>query len=238
MCSQLKPNVWPVFVPDAIIKFSGGVLTVYGPNETASIFATYPSEYLTLGRSFLDQVSVVNLQPTPQSLFAETRCVSSGSGHRHADVEHPVFGRKEEHPGSLRARPCHRCGDCPRHLHVHVWELRRRHQSCSGPGPPPLYPQCRLGHWSLYVRPVFLYTNTQTQHKLIQLEIVFPGTTSKTCCQNSVTNTKTFSVLTSVTCFFFLSLFFYLTASAYFISLIHISNRSAYSVNWKYFCNS
>ncbi|XP_028280819.1 aquaporin-10a isoform X2 [Parambassis ranga] len=41
---------------DAIMEFSGGVLTVYGPNETASIFATYPSEYLTLGRSFLDQV--------------------------------------------------------------------------------------------------------------------------------------------------------------------------------------
>ncbi|KAF3691940.1 Phospholipid-transporting ATPase ID [Channa argus] len=41
---------------DAIMEFSGGVLTVYGPNETASIFATYPTEYLTLGRSFLDQV--------------------------------------------------------------------------------------------------------------------------------------------------------------------------------------
>uniref|UniRef100_A0A672Z000 Aquaporin 10a n=1 Tax=Sphaeramia orbicularis TaxID=375764 RepID=A0A672Z000_9TELE len=41
---------------DAIMDFSGGVLTVYGPNETASIFATYPSEFLTLGRSFLDQV--------------------------------------------------------------------------------------------------------------------------------------------------------------------------------------
>ncbi|XP_061737986.1 aquaporin-10a isoform X3 [Nerophis ophidion] len=41
---------------DAIMDFSGGVLTVYGVNETASIFATYPSEFLTLGRSFLDQV--------------------------------------------------------------------------------------------------------------------------------------------------------------------------------------
>ncbi|XP_072316684.1 aquaporin-10a [Eucyclogobius newberryi] len=41
---------------DAIMDFSGGVLTVYGPNETASIFATYPSEFITLGRSFLDQV--------------------------------------------------------------------------------------------------------------------------------------------------------------------------------------
>lgn len=41
---------------DAIMEFSGGVLTVYGPNETASIFATYPSQYMSLGRSFLDQV--------------------------------------------------------------------------------------------------------------------------------------------------------------------------------------
>ncbi|CAG11882.1 unnamed protein product [Tetraodon nigroviridis] len=41
---------------DAIMNFSEGVLTVYGPNETASIFATYPSEFLSLGRSFLDQV--------------------------------------------------------------------------------------------------------------------------------------------------------------------------------------
>ncbi|XP_023117619.1 aquaporin-10a [Amphiprion ocellaris] len=41
---------------DAIMDYSGGVLTVYGPNETATIFATYPSEYLTVGRSFLDQV--------------------------------------------------------------------------------------------------------------------------------------------------------------------------------------
>ncbi|XP_034466872.1 aquaporin-10a [Hippoglossus hippoglossus] len=41
---------------DAIMDFSGGVLTVYGPNETASIFATYPSDYMSLGGSFLDQV--------------------------------------------------------------------------------------------------------------------------------------------------------------------------------------
>jgi hypothetical protein len=40
------------------MEFSEGVLTVYGPNETASIFATYPSEYISLGRSFLDQVSL------------------------------------------------------------------------------------------------------------------------------------------------------------------------------------
>nr|BEH82909.1 aquaporin-10 [Clupea pallasii] len=41
---------------DAIMEFSGGVLTVTGPNETASIFATYPSEYVSLTSSFLDQI--------------------------------------------------------------------------------------------------------------------------------------------------------------------------------------
>ncbi|MFT7805162.1 aquaporin-10 [Arapaima gigas] len=41
---------------DAIMQYGQGKLTVIGPNETASIFATYPSEYMTLGGSFLDQV--------------------------------------------------------------------------------------------------------------------------------------------------------------------------------------
>lgn len=59
-CSSLPDQVRItdlVSLPDAIMSFSGGVLTVYGPNETASIFATYPSEFLSLGRSFLDQVN-------------------------------------------------------------------------------------------------------------------------------------------------------------------------------------
>lgn len=43
--------------PDAIMEFSGGVLTVFGPNETASIFATYPTDVVSLQTSFLDQVS-------------------------------------------------------------------------------------------------------------------------------------------------------------------------------------
>ncbi|XP_028832246.1 aquaporin-10a isoform X2 [Denticeps clupeoides] len=41
---------------DAIMEYSGGVLTVTGQNETASIFATYPSDYVSLKTSFLDQV--------------------------------------------------------------------------------------------------------------------------------------------------------------------------------------
>lgn len=41
---------------DAIHAFSGGPLTVSGPNATAAIFATYPADYLSLWGGFLDQV--------------------------------------------------------------------------------------------------------------------------------------------------------------------------------------
>lgn len=41
---------------DAIWSYSNGTLTVSGPRETASIFATYPSEHLSLPNGFLDQV--------------------------------------------------------------------------------------------------------------------------------------------------------------------------------------
>lgn len=41
---------------DAIMDFSGRNLTVYGANETASIFATYPAAHLSLSSSILDQV--------------------------------------------------------------------------------------------------------------------------------------------------------------------------------------
>ncbi|CAL8295070.1 unnamed protein product [Merluccius merluccius] len=41
---------------EAIMEYSGGVLAVYGPNETASIFATYPSSFLSVTSTFLDQV--------------------------------------------------------------------------------------------------------------------------------------------------------------------------------------
>ncbi|XP_037356063.1 aquaporin-10 [Talpa occidentalis] len=41
---------------DALQNYTGGNLTVTGPKETASIFATYPAPYLTLKNGFLDQV--------------------------------------------------------------------------------------------------------------------------------------------------------------------------------------
>uniref|UniRef100_A0A8C5G1A6 Aquaporin-3-like n=1 Tax=Gouania willdenowi TaxID=441366 RepID=A0A8C5G1A6_GOUWI len=41
---------------DAIQAYSGGHLTVTGPNATAGIFATYPSDYLSLWGGITDQV--------------------------------------------------------------------------------------------------------------------------------------------------------------------------------------
>ncbi|XP_046539705.1 aquaporin-10 [Equus quagga] len=41
---------------DALQNYTGGNLTVTGPKETASIFATYPAPYLSLNNDFLDQV--------------------------------------------------------------------------------------------------------------------------------------------------------------------------------------
>ncbi|XP_068131617.1 aquaporin-9 [Hyperolius riggenbachi] len=41
---------------DALIKYTGGVLTVHGPNATAHIFATYPSPYLSTINAVGDQV--------------------------------------------------------------------------------------------------------------------------------------------------------------------------------------
>ncbi|XP_009955740.1 PREDICTED: aquaporin-10, partial [Leptosomus discolor] len=41
---------------DAIQRYSNGTLATSGPRETASIFATYPADYLSLSNGFLDQV--------------------------------------------------------------------------------------------------------------------------------------------------------------------------------------
>lgn len=44
------------------MEYSGGILTVFGPNETASIFATYPTDVVSVQTNFLDQVSKRKLQ--------------------------------------------------------------------------------------------------------------------------------------------------------------------------------
>ncbi|XP_053573499.1 aquaporin-9 [Bombina bombina] len=41
---------------DALKEYTGGVLTVVGPNATAHIFATYPSPFLSIANGFVDQV--------------------------------------------------------------------------------------------------------------------------------------------------------------------------------------
>ncbi|NXL97801.1 AQP10 protein, partial [Tyrannus savana] len=40
---------------DAIWHYSNGTLTVSGPRETASIFATYPADYVSVTNGFVDQ---------------------------------------------------------------------------------------------------------------------------------------------------------------------------------------
>ncbi|XP_064032198.1 aquaporin-10 [Pogoniulus pusillus] len=41
---------------DAIQNYTNGTLLTYGPGETASIFATYPADYVSIANGFLDQV--------------------------------------------------------------------------------------------------------------------------------------------------------------------------------------
>ncbi|XP_043934836.1 aquaporin-9 isoform X2 [Protopterus annectens] len=41
---------------EALMNYSGGILTVTGPNATAHIFATYPAPYLSIMGGFVDQV--------------------------------------------------------------------------------------------------------------------------------------------------------------------------------------
>ncbi|NXY80461.1 AQP10 protein, partial [Glareola pratincola] len=41
---------------DAIWHYSNGTLATSGPRETASIFATYPADYVSIANGFLDQV--------------------------------------------------------------------------------------------------------------------------------------------------------------------------------------
>lgn len=46
----------PAYFSDALIKYTGGVFTIDGPNATAHIFATYPAPYLSTMNGLADQV--------------------------------------------------------------------------------------------------------------------------------------------------------------------------------------
>lgn len=46
------------YFTDALQNYTGGNLTVAGPKEMGSIFATYPAPYLSLSNGFLDQVGI------------------------------------------------------------------------------------------------------------------------------------------------------------------------------------
>ncbi|NXO43512.1 AQP10 protein, partial [Locustella ochotensis] len=54
--SFISAGVVYILYYDAIWHYSNGTLTVSGPRETASIFATYPADYVSIANGFLDQV--------------------------------------------------------------------------------------------------------------------------------------------------------------------------------------
>ncbi|XP_027487096.1 aquaporin-10 isoform X2 [Corapipo altera] len=56
LASFLSAGVVYILYYDAIWHYSNGTLTVSGPRETASIFATYPADYVSVANGFLDQV--------------------------------------------------------------------------------------------------------------------------------------------------------------------------------------
>ncbi|XP_017694505.1 PREDICTED: aquaporin-10 isoform X2 [Lepidothrix coronata] len=56
LASFLSAGVVYVLYYDAIWHYSNGTLTVSGPRETASIFATYPADNVSLANGFVDQV--------------------------------------------------------------------------------------------------------------------------------------------------------------------------------------
>lgn len=70
----------PLPAADALQNYTGGNLTVTGPKETASIFATYPAPYLSLNNGFLDQVGVSGDLGKPQSLPLSPGPPDSGQG--------------------------------------------------------------------------------------------------------------------------------------------------------------
>ncbi|XP_050183848.1 aquaporin-10 [Myiozetetes cayanensis] len=56
LASFLASGVVYILYYDAIWHYSNGTLTVSGPRETASIFATYPADYVSVTNGFVDQV--------------------------------------------------------------------------------------------------------------------------------------------------------------------------------------
>lgn len=84
---------------DALQNYTGGNLTVTGPKETASVFATYPASYLTLRGGFVDQVGCMCVGDTfasalwgPSPLFGCWMDWGVGSGN-HPSPRMPVLDR-------------------------------------------------------------------------------------------------------------------------------------------------
>lgn len=141
---------------DAIWHYSNGTLTASGPRETASIFATYPADYLSLSNGFLDQVGAgVGSPQTPPVVRDPTvlSCRAGPTGDRHSAADHG-------HPGHA-GHPQQGCPQGPRagghgpagvlHRDLHGLQLQLPPEPRAGFWAPALHLRGGLGRGGLQV---------------------------------------------------------------------------------------
>ncbi|XP_052653734.1 aquaporin-10 isoform X2 [Harpia harpyja] len=141
---------------DAIQRYSNGTLTTSGPWETASIFATYPADYLSLSNGFLDQVGAGAGSPQTPLAVPVPAALSfpaspTGDGHSAADRGHPGHSGHPQQgcpqgPGAGGRGPA-----SVLHRGLHGLQLRLPHEPCTGFRAPALHLRRGLGRRSLQV---------------------------------------------------------------------------------------
>ncbi|KAM9623246.1 aquaporin-10 isoform 3-T3 [Morphnus guianensis] len=141
---------------DAIQRYSNGTLTTSGPWETASIFATYPADYLSLSNGFLDQVGAGAGSPqTPPALPVPVAlsfpASPTGDGHSAADRGHPGHSGHPQQgcpqgPGASGRGPAGVL-----HRGLHGLQLRLPHEPRTGFRAPALHLRRGLGRRGLQV---------------------------------------------------------------------------------------
>ncbi|XP_054038434.1 aquaporin-10 isoform X1 [Rissa tridactyla] len=141
---------------DAIWHYSNGTLTTSGPRETASIFATYPADYVSIANGFLDQVGAgVGCTQTPPvvPIPAVLSCRAGPAGDRHRDAD---LGRSGHHGHPQQACPqgpgvSGRGPAGALHRGLHGRQLWLPHEPCAGFRTPALHLRGRLGRGGLQV---------------------------------------------------------------------------------------
>uniref|UniRef100_A0A8C4UH53 Aquaporin 10 n=1 Tax=Falco tinnunculus TaxID=100819 RepID=A0A8C4UH53_FALTI len=141
---------------DAIQHYSNGTLTTTGPRETASIFATYPADYLSLSNGFLDQVMGTALLIVGVLAILDTRNKGVPKGLEPVAVALLVFSI-EVSMGSNCGCPMNPARDFGPRLFTYVagwgtevfrWvEGRGARRGVRGVTPCPTVPRPQQGRW-------------------------------------------------------------------------------------------